>query len=102
MKHIKLFENFNYELIKEDVLELKQMSKQMYSFFKSKGFPVEIEEKISDQKLKELADKGMVKSGLSVDCLLVLIKRMLISGKVVIENNQQLIKSQLVSLVLFL
>jgi hypothetical protein len=66
MKHIKLFENFNYELIKEDILELKQMSKQMYSFFKSKGFPVEIEEKISDQKLKELADKGMVKSGLSV------------------------------------
>ena len=60
MKHIKLFENFNYELIKEDILELKQMSKQMYSFFKSKGFPVEIEEKISDEKLKELAHKGMI------------------------------------------
>jgi len=40
MKHIKLFENFNYELIKEDVLELKQMSKQMYSFLKNKGFDV--------------------------------------------------------------
>lgn len=66
MKHIKLFENFEYELIKEDILELKQMSKQMYSFFKSKGFPVEIEEKISSEKLKELADKGMVSSGFSV------------------------------------
>jgi hypothetical protein len=66
MKHIKLFENFNYELIKEDILELKQMSKQMYSYFKSKGFPVEIEEKISSEKLKELSDKGMVKSGFSV------------------------------------
>lgn len=64
MKYIKLFENF--ELIKEDILELKQMSKQMYSFFKSKGFPVEIEEKISSEKLKELADKGMVKSVFSV------------------------------------
>ena len=63
MKHIKLFENFNYELIKEDILELKQMSKQMYSFFKSKGFPVEIEEKISDEKLKELAHKGMINFG---------------------------------------
>jgi hypothetical protein len=66
MKHIKLFENFNYELIKEDILELKQMSKQMYSYFKGKGFPVEIEEKISSEKLKELADKGMVNSGFSI------------------------------------
>lgn len=63
MKYLKLFENFNYELIKEDILELKQMSKQMYSFFKSKGFPVEIEERISSEKLKELADKAMVKLG---------------------------------------
>lgn len=65
MKYIKLFENFNYELIKEDILELKQMSKQMYSYFKSKGFPVEIEEKISSEKLKELADKAMINFGLS-------------------------------------
>ena len=42
MKHIKLFENFEYELIKEDILELKQMSKQMYSYFKNKGFDVSI------------------------------------------------------------
>ena len=60
MKYIKLFENF--ELIKEDILELKQMSKQMYSYFKSKGFTVEIEEQLSPEKLKGLADKGMLKS----------------------------------------
>ncbi len=60
MKYIKLFENF--ELIKEDILELKQMSKQMYSYFKSKGFTVEIEEQLSPEKLKGLADKGMLKA----------------------------------------
>jgi len=29
-------------LLKEDILELKQMSKQMYSFLKKKGFEVKI------------------------------------------------------------
>lgn len=52
MKHIKLFENFNYELIKEDILELKQMSKQMYSYFKDKGFDVSIRTEMGSGRKK--------------------------------------------------
>jgi hypothetical protein len=60
MKYIKLFENFDYEVINEDILELKQMSKQMYSFFKKKGFEPELQEKVTGEYLKQLADKGLV------------------------------------------
>jgi hypothetical protein len=42
MKHVKVFENFEYDSILEDILELKQMSRQMYSLLKSKGFEVKI------------------------------------------------------------
>ena len=87
MKHIKLFENFNYELIKEDVLELKQMS-MMYIV----DFPINITEEAKQiianishtllkdittslfdlkqfdknsiqEKLKELAEKNDMKLG---------------------------------------
>lgn len=45
MKKIRLMElaGLNH-LIKEDILELKQMAKQLYSFFKSKGMPVKLPE----------------------------------------------------------
>jgi|TARA_R110000751_G_scaffold143446_1_gene247049 hypothetical protein len=45
MKKIRLMELAGLShLIKEDMLELKQMSKQLYSFFKGKGMPVKLPE----------------------------------------------------------
>lgn len=41
MKHLKLFENF--DLIKEDNLDLKSIGKKIYSFLKSKGYVVKLE-----------------------------------------------------------
>ena len=45
MKYIKLFENFSdIESINEDFLELKSISKQLYSLLKKKGYEIEIKE----------------------------------------------------------
>ena len=40
LKYIKLFENF--DLIKEDNLDLKSIGKKLYSFLKSKGYVVKL------------------------------------------------------------
>ena len=43
--------------LNEDILELKQMSKQLYSFLKKKGFPVTLENKLR-QPINPLNPKG--------------------------------------------
>jgi len=44
-------------LLKEDILELKQMSKQMYSFLKKKGFDVKITTEEGDIRAKGLSTR---------------------------------------------
>ena len=42
MKYLKLYENFSEESLNEDFLELKSISKQLYSLLKKNGYEVEI------------------------------------------------------------
>jgi hypothetical protein len=44
-------------LLKEDILELKQMSKQMYSFLKKKGFTVKIATEKGEVRAKGLSTR---------------------------------------------
>ena len=44
------------EQLNEDILELKQMSKQLYSFLKSKGFRPELRSKIETDKTKKIGE----------------------------------------------
>lgn len=61
MRYIKLFENF--ELINEDVLELKQLSKQIYALLKQKGFHIQM------VKVVKLNPNPLSKSTLSKDTI---------------------------------
>jgi len=54
MKYLKLFENF--DLIKEDYLELKSIGKKLYSFLKSKGYVVGLETE-GENLFKSLASR---------------------------------------------
>jgi hypothetical protein len=44
------------EQLNEDILELKQMSKQLYSFLKSKGFRPELRNQIETEKTKKIGE----------------------------------------------
>jgi hypothetical protein len=54
MKYLKLFENF--DLIKEDYLELKSIGKKLYSFLKSKGYVVRLQTE-GENFLKSLSSR---------------------------------------------
>ena len=45
-----------FKQLNEDILELKQMSKQLYSFLKSKGFQPELKSNIENEKPKEIGE----------------------------------------------
>jgi hypothetical protein len=48
--------SLNESQLNEDILELKQMSKQLYSFLKSKGFRPELRSKIETDKTKKIGE----------------------------------------------
>lgn len=68
-------ESSDKTFLKEEILELKQMSKQLYSFLKSKGFPVELTNKIKEPIMPQnpkstgtiTRDKQSVKSDINVE-----------------------------------
>ncbi len=68
-------------MLNEDILELKQMSKQLYSFLKGKGFPVRLDTKIqlplNPKNLKGgtvTYDKSRVTSEINVETVQIVVQ----------------------------